>query len=402
MDPRTNPYTPNAGATPPALVGRDDQVENFGILLERLHAGRTEQSMIITGLRGVGKTVLLNLFREKAESAGWAVVEMEVTKHDDTAFKREIAFQFRRALFEIAPRERWRDRLQRAARILRSFTVSMDPDGNITAGMGADPLTGVADTGSLDRDLADVLVALGEAAKEHGTGVVLLLDEVQFLSRTQLEAVIMALHRTVQRSLPVTMVGAGLPQVPELAGDAKSYAERLFTFPEIGSLSETDAARAFATPATEESVDVDEDAVSAAYTFTDGYPYFLQELGYAVWSIATSNRIRGADVREAERLVEAKLDDNFFRVRLDRTTQMEQVYLRAMAELGPEPQLAGDVAALMDRTSPQCAPFRSNLVEKGLLYTPEHGYAAFTVPHFDRFLIRTVPDLVVPPVGGSR
>lgn len=402
MDPRTNPYTPNAGATPPALVGRDDQVEDFGILLERLRAGRTEQSMIITGLRGVGKTVLLNLFREQAESAGWAVVEMEVTKHDDTAFKREISFQFRRALFEVAPREKWRDRLEKAARILRSFTLSMDPDGNITAGMGADPLLGVADTGSLDRDLADVLIALGEAAEEHDTGVVLLLDEVQFLSRAQLEAVIMALHRTVQRSLPITMVGAGLPQVPELAGDAKSYAERLFRFPEIGSLSESDAAKAFATPARDAAVAVDDDAVTAAYAFTDGYPYFLQELGHAVWTIATGDRIRGADIREAERLVEAKLDDNFFRVRLDRTTQMERVYLRAMAERGPEPHLAGDVASLMDRTSPQCAPFRSNLVEKGLLYTPEHGYAAFTVPHFDRFLRRTIPDLVVPPVGGSR
>jgi hypothetical protein len=242
------------------------------------------------------------------------------------------------------------------------------------------------------------MVAMGEAAQDHDTGVVLLLDEIQFLARHQLEAVIMALHRSVQRSLPITMVGAGLPQVPELAGEAKSYAERLFRFPEIGNLSEEDAATALTEPARDQGVRFEDDAITAAIAFTEGYPYFLQELGYAVWTIATDDTVRLVDVDAAQRLVEDKLDGSFFRVRIDRTTQLERAYLRAMAELGPDAQLAGDVARLLDRTSQQCGPTRSKLIEQGLLYTPNHGYAAFTVPHFDRFLRRTIPELTVPPV----
>ncbi len=397
MDPRDNPYTPNAGARPPVLVGRDDQLDSFGLLLERLRRGRTEQSMLITGLRGVGKTVLLTRFRERAEETGWAVVELEVSKHDDASFRRELALDFRRALFAIAPKEKWKDRARRAGAALRSFTVNIDPEGNLTAGLDVDTAPGLADSGMLAADLADLVVSMGEAAREHETGVVLLLDEIQFLDRHQLEAVIMALHRSVQRSLPVTMVGAGLPQVPELAGEAKSYAERLFTFPEIGNLSERDAATALVAPASEQDVTFTEHAIEAALEFTEGYPYFLQELGYAVWTIATDLVVELDDVSAARRLVEEKLDGSFFRVRIDRTTDLERAYLRAMAELGPEPQLAGDVARLLDRTSQQCAPTRSQLVEKGLLYTPSHGYAAFTVPHFDRFLRRTMPDLQVPP-----
>jgi hypothetical protein len=398
MDPRLNPYTPNAGASPPVLVGRDDQLASFGLLLERLRRGRTEQSMLITGLRGVGKTVLLSRFREEAESAGWAVVELEARKHDDTAFRHELALGFRRALFQIAPKERWKDRVQRAAATLRSFTIRVDPNGNLTAGLGVEPAEGLADTGLLDIDLADLVVVMGEAAREHDTGVVLLLDEIQFLDRRQLEAVIVALHRAVQRSLPITLVGAGLPQVPELAGEAKSYAERLFKFPAIGNLSTADAATALAEPAINQGVEFEDAAIRNAIEFTEGYPYFLQELGYAVWTLATNGRVRGRDVNEARRVVEEKLDQSFFRIRLDRTTDLEQAYLRAMAELGPQPQLAGDVAKLLKRTSQQCGPTRSQLIEKGLLYTPNHGYAAFTVPHFDRFMRRTLPELRIPPV----
>ena len=398
MDPRDNPYTPNAGASPPILVGRDDQLDTFGLLLERLRRGRTEQSMLITGLRGVGKTVLLTQFRERAEAANWAVAELEVSKHDDASFRRELALELRRALFAIAPREKWRDRVQRAVSALRSFTVTVDPEGKLTAGLEAQTIAGLADSGMLAVDLADVMVAMGEAAREHDTGVALLLDEIQFLSRDQLEAVIMALHRSVQRSLPITMVGAGLPQVPELAGEAKSYAERLFRFPEIGNLDESDAAKALTQPAAEQRVTFEGAAIDIAIEFTEGYPYFIQELGYAVWTIATHNTITHADIDAARQVVEDKLDGSFFRVRIDRTTELERAYLRAMAELGPDPQLAGDVARLLGRTSQQCGPTRSQLIDKGLLYTPSHGYAAFTVPHFDRFLRRAIPDLEVPPV----
>ncbi len=402
MDARDNPYTPNAGARPPVLVGRDDQLDSFGLLLERLRRGRTEQSMLITGLRGVGKTVLLTRFRERAEEAEWAVTELEVSKHDNDAFRRALALDLRRALFAIAPKERWRDRVRRATAALRAFTLSVDPEGNLTAGLEAEAVAGLADSGLLAADLADVVVAMGEAAREHDTGVVLLLDEIQFLARDQLEAVIMALHRSVQRSLPITMVGAGLPQVPELAGEAKSYAERLFRFPQIGNLSDDDAATALTAPAAEQGVMFDDPAIIASIAFTEGYPYFLQELGYALWTIATDGVVRLADVEAAQRLVEEKLDGSFFRVRIDRTTELERAYLRAMAELGPEPQLAGDVARLLDRTSQQCGPTRSQLIEKGLLYTPNHGYAAFTVPHFDRFLRRTIPEIHVPPVRQRR
>lgn len=247
-------------------------------------------------------------------------------------------------------------------------------------------------------DLTDVFVALGEAADEQGHGVALLIDEVQFLGRTQLEALIQAVHKTVQRKLPVTFVGAGLPQIAELAGDAKSYAERLFKFPTIDSLSGDDARRALTEPAAVEGIRFDDDAVDLAIEITHGYPYFLQELGYQVWGVATAPVVHRHDVEVAREAYEAKLDGSFFRVRLDRATPLQTAYMRAMAELGPEPQKAADVARVMGRESTQVGPTRAELIDMGLLYTPEHGYAAFTVPDFDAFMKRAVPELLVPEV----
>ena len=261
VDPRRNPYTPNAGARPPLLVGRDDQLETFDLLLARLLDGYAEQSMIITGLRGVGKTVLLNEFRIRAESADWAVVEVEVSKHDDSTFRKIMARESRRALFAIAPREKWKDKAKRAASALMSFSVTVSADASIAAGLNADAIEGLADSGMLDADLPDLFVALGEAAKEHGTGVVFLLDEIQFLTVTQMESLIAALHRTVQRALPITLVAAGLPQIPELAGEAKSYAERLFKFPAIDRLSDADARLALVEPTEALNIRFDDDAV---------------------------------------------------------------------------------------------------------------------------------------------
>lgn len=398
MDPVSNPYTPNAGARPDVLVGRDDQLASFDILLRRLARGRSEQSMIITGLRGVGKTVLLGQFRDKALAADWAVVELEVSKHDDSSFRQETALKLRAALLQLAPRARWTDRFHRAAAALRSFTVSVDPDGTVQAGLNVEPVEGLADHGDLAMDLTDVLVTIGEAARDRDRGVVMLFDEVQFLTKSQLEALIMALHKTVQRGLPVTFVGAGLPQMAELAGDAKSYAERLFKFPTIDSLDEGDARRALGEPAVVERVAYEPEALDRAFEVTGGYPYFIQELGYAVWGVAAESPITAADVETAVELYEAKLDSSFFRVRLDRTSELQRAYLRAMAQLGSEPQKAADVAALLDRESTQLGPTRAELIDMGLLYTPQHGYAAFTVPHFDRFMLRAVPHLTVPPV----
>lgn len=402
MDPHSNPYTPNAGATPPLVVGRDDQLASFDVLLSRLERGRTEQSMIITGLRGVGKTVLLGQFRKKATARKWATIDLEVSKHDNDDFRRQLARGFRSALFEMSAKARWGDRARRLAAVIKSFTFAIDPDGRITAGLDTDAAEGVADSGDLASDLTELLVAVGEAAVQHSTGVVLLLDEIQFLRREQLEAVVAAIHKTVQRELPITMVGAGLPQIAELAGEAKSYAERLFKFPDIGVLSEADANAALHEPAMQEGVSFESDALQLACEVTGRYPYFIQELGYAVWPLASDNRITRTDVEWAQPVYEEKLDSSFFRVRLDRATELEQAYLRAMAELGPEPQLASAVARLLNRSSEQCGPTRAGLIEKGLLYTPSHGYAAFTVPHFDQFMRRSVPTLSVPAVRQRR
>lgn len=398
MDPAANPYTPNAGAEPEVIVGRDDQLQSFDLLLRRLASGRTEQSMIITGLRGVGKTVLLGQFRSKALAADWVVVELEVSKHDERQFRREIASRLRTALFEISPRAHWSDKVRRAAAVLKSFTLSLDPStGVVTAGLDVDAAEGFGDHGDLALDLTDVLVAIGEAAFDVRRGVVLLFDEIQFLAPTQLEALIGALHKTVQRKLPVTMVGAGLPQIAELAGDAKSYAERLFKFPAINHLSPEDARRALIEPAALEGVSFDPDALDLAVEITGGYPYFVQELGSAIWPIAEGGVVRLEDVERAVEIYEAKLDSSFFRVRLDRTTELQRAYLRAMASLGPEAQKAADVAEVMGRgSSSEVGPVRAQLIDMGLLYTPQHGYAAFTVPHFDQYMLRAVPELVVP------
>jgi len=401
VDPRRNPYTPNAGARPPLLVGRDDQLDSFDLLLVRLLDGYSEQSMVITGLRGVGKTVLLNEFRARAEAASWAVVEAEISKHDDAKFRQMMARECRRALFAIAPREKWKDKARRAAGALQSFSWSVSPDGTFTAGLGATALEGVADSGMLDADLTDLFVALGEAARDHETGVVFLLDEMQFLSVVQLESLIAAIHRSVQRTLPITLVAAGLPQIPELAGEAKSYAERLFKFPAIGRLTDTDSAEALEGPAAEQGVSFDREAVDLIVAYTEGYPYFIQVFGRTVWELADGPTVTLGDAKEALAVVEETLDGSFFRVRLDRTTDLERAYLRAMAELGPDPQQAGEVAALLNRTSQQCGPTRARLIEKGLLYTPSFGLAAFTVPQFDRFLRRTVP-FAVPPLRVRR
>lgn len=402
MDPVTNPYTPNAGARPQAVVGRDDQLQSFDLLLKRLKLGRTEQSMIITGLRGVGKTVLLGQFRSKALAADWVVVELEVSKHDDQRFRFDVASRLRTALLELSPKTRWNQRFEHALAVLRSFTISVDQAGTFSLGMTTQPAEGYADHGDLTLDMTDLFVALGEAAQSVHRGVVLLLDEIQFLHQRQLEALIAALHKLVQRELPVTLVGAGLPQIAELAGDAKSYAERLFKFPRIGELNDQDARRALSEPAEIEGVTFSDEALDLAVAVTGGYPYFIQELGYAVWGVAEGRRITSRDIEGTVPIYESKLDASFFRVRLDRATELQRAYLRAMASLGPLPQKAADVAAVLDRQSTQLGPTRAELINMGLLYTPEHGYAAFTVPHFDQFMVRAMPELLVPESRGRK
>lgn len=392
MDPRKNPYAPGAGTKPPALVGRDAQLEFFEILLERLENGYAEQSMIITGLRGVGKTVLLDVFREKAEGRGWATVEWEVEK--SASFESKMATQARRVLLQIAPKARWSARARRAAAILKSFTMTFSPDGAVTAGIDGEALEGAGDSGALTDDLSDLFVALGEAAHEKQLGVIFLLDEIQYLKTPELEALITALHRCARRSLPITLVGAGLPQIPRLAGEARSYSERLFKFPSIGTLDPaTDARAALILPARDLGVEFSPSAVDFVVEYTQGYPYFLQEYGKLLWDEASDSPIAREDATLVLPLVEAKLDESFFRVRAERTTALELKYLYAMAVLGSEPHRASEVARRIGKTTEQAGPIRSRLIDKGLLYTPGHGYAAFTVPQFDRYLLRRHADL---------
>ena len=387
MDPRKNPYAPGAGTKPPALVGRDKQIEAFDILLERLEHGYAEQSMIITGLRGVGKTVLLDVFREKAEARDWATVEWEVEKN--SPFGAKMAAQVRRALLQIAPKARWTDRVLRAAAILKSFTISFSSDGAVTAGLDVEALAGVGDSGALAEDLSDLFVAIGEAAQDNGVGVIFLLDEIQFLQPAELEALIVALHKCTRRALPITLVGAGLPHIPRLAGEAKSYSERLFRFVRIAELDPTgDARDALTLPAEPAGIAFRPEAVDFVVEYTQGYPYFLQEYGRIVWDETSASPVTLDDVRSVLPLVEARLDESFFRVRAERTTELELRYLYAMAELGPEPHKADEVARHIQRTAQQAGPIRSRLIDKGLLYTPGYGYAAFTVPQFDRYLLR--------------
>ncbi|MHB1325271.1 MAG: P-loop NTPase family protein [Thermoleophilia bacterium] len=255
-------------------------------------------------------------------------------------------------------------------------------------------LAGAGDSGDLAEDLTDLFVALGEAAQELGTGVIFLLDEIQYLQSADLEALIVALHKCARRALPITLVGAGLPQIPRLAGEAKSYSERLFRFPRVGELDAgADARDAVSLPANKLGVEFESEAVDFIVEYTQGYPYFLQEYGKIVWEEASATPITLDDAKSVLPLVEAKLDESFFRVRAERTTELELRYLFAMAELGPDPHRASEVARRIDRTAEQAGPVRARLIEKGLLYTPGHGYAAFTVPQFDRYMLRCHSDL---------
>lgn len=386
MERANNPYTPNAGAPPRYLAGRRAEVEDFRVLLKRLARGYTEQSLVVTGLRGVGKTVLLGEYQKIAADEDWVAVDAEVSK--STRFGPQMANLARRALLQTSPKARWGDRARAAAAVLKSFSLTMQPDGTLTAGLDVEAQAGQADSGSLNDDLADVFEAIGNAAAECSRGVVFLFDEIQFLSKVELEALIGAVHRTVQRQLPVTFAGAGLPQLPGLAGEAKSYAERLFRFPMIGELDRAAAAAALVEPARPEGVTFEPGAVELILEYTEGYPYFIQEYGRAVWNLADGPEVTAADAASARTLVEAELDESFFRSRIQRSTAEERRYMRAMAELGSDAQKAADVAEVLGRTSEQVAPLRARLISKGLLFTPRYGFAKFTVPQFDRFMRR--------------
>ncbi|MBU1228178.1 MAG: ATP-binding protein [Actinobacteria bacterium] len=386
MDRLDNPYRPGAGTPPPALIGRDELIDSFAVTLRRALRRRPGKSLLLTGLRGVGKTVLLNRFAEIAADEGLKVGFIEAPETGD--FRTQLAVRTRKILLELSqgPAKR---AVQKALGVLRSFTLQL-PDGS-SISLGVEALPGHGDSGLLSEDLTDVLVASGEAAAESSSGLVLAVDEVQYLTSEELAALITAIHRTTQLNLPVVLVGAGLPQLPGLAGEAKSYAERLFEFPSVDSLPPGEAVEAIVIPANELDVDYTEDASSLVVAESHGYPYFLQEWGFHVWNDAPRSPITADDVRSVRSSVIATLDRNFFLVRLDRLTPKEKEYLRAMAELGAGPHRSGDIAAQLGVRVESVAPRRSGLIGKGMIYSPAHGDTAFTVPLFDEFMLRAVP-----------
>ncbi|MGA7703428.1 MAG: AAA family ATPase [Solirubrobacteraceae bacterium] len=386
MDAFDNPFRPGAGTPPPALVGRDELVKKYDVALRRALTGRPGKSLMPIGLRGVGKTVLLNRFQEIARDRDLRIAFIEASESGD--FKRLLVTRLRSVLLELdqGPVSR---AVKRALGILKSFTYTL-PDGT-SVSLDVDAVAGSADSGVLSEDMSDLLTALGEAAHDRNSGVLIAIDEVQYLDATELAAIISAIHRTVQLSLPVILVGAGLPQLPGLAGTAKSYAERLFDFPRIGSLEADDARTVLSQPAAEQDVTFTDEALHELVHITHGYPYFLQEWGYHVWNAAPRSPITLEDVRLAAPDVQHQLDNNFFLVRMDRLTPAEKQYLQAMAELGPGPHRSGDIAAKLGVKVESVAPRRSVLIQKGMVYSPAHGDTAFTVPLFDEFLRRDLP-----------
>jgi hypothetical protein len=390
MDPVRNPYSPGAGTPPPELAGRERLREQVRIALARLRAGRSAKSVLMVGLRGVGKTVLLDQLMWDAEADGICTVRSETP--ENRSLPALLAPQIRLALLHLNRTESAKDAVARGLRALAGFAMALKVKyHDLEVGFDAVPEPGLADNGDLEIDLTALLEQVGVAAKNAGTAVVLFIDELQYLPQDQFAALIAALHRSVQRQLPVTIVGAGLPQLRALAGDAKSYAERLFEFPTIGPLSAAEAEQALRKPAAEAGVEYTDDAVADILARTQGYPYFLQEWGNSAWDVAASSPITRDDVERGSQEAIATLDESFFRVRFDRLTPTEKRYLRAMAELGAGAHRSGDISGALGKSVTALAVLRQSLIVKGMIWSPSHGDTAFTVPLFDEFMKRIMP-----------
>ena len=390
MDPIRNPYAPGAGTQPPELAGRDDLRTTVQTALLRTKIGRSSKSTLMVGLRGVGKTVLLERIRQEAEANG--IYTLQIEAPENRSLPSMIVPQLRLALLRISNKEAAKQMAHRALRGLAGFVKALKVEyQGIGVTLDSAPEPGLADSGDLENDLQALLEVVGAAAKADESCVALFIDELQYVKEDELAALITALHRTSQRGIPVTMVGAGLPQVRGRMGRAKSYAERLFEFPEIGPLSPEDAKLAIAKPARDEGVEIEPPALDAIVAQTQCYPYFLQEWGKHVWDVAQRSPITVSNVEAASGQAMADLDASFFLVRFDRLTPTEKRYLRAMAQLGQGPHRSGDVARVLDRPVTSLAPVRSQLINKGMIWSPSHGDTAFTVPMFDEFMVRIMP-----------
>lgn len=390
MDMIKNPFSPGAGSPPPELAGRDSVLEQARVLLGRVRAKRPEKSILLTGLRGVGKTVLLNEIERMAQNTGYRTILIEA--HEGKPLAVLLAPHLRRLLFDLDRIAGAGDKVRRSLAVLKSFVGAIKITvGDIDIGLDIEPEQGAADSGDLEVDLPSLFSAVGEAAQERGVAVAIMIDEIQYFNSSELSALIMAMHKMQQRQLPLVLVGAGLPILPGLAGESKSYAERLFSFPEIGPLPEPDSTKALQDPVSNAGEKFDPAALQEIFRLTRGYPYFLQEWGYQAWNHATASPITLQTVQEASELVSRRLDENFFRVRFDRLTPREKMFLRAMAELGEGPYRTADVAEKLSVKINTLGPLRAALIKKGMVYSPSHGDMAFTVPLFDEFMRRAIP-----------
>lgn len=390
MDPIRNPFAPGAGTPPPELAGRDTLRESLRITIERAKIGRPSKSALLVGLRGVGKTVLLDRVRADAEAAGFQTIRIEAP--EGRSLPSILAPQLRQALLRLSQVTAAKDVAIRGLRALAGFARKLKITFNdIEVGIDYDPEPGLADNGDLEHDLQALFEQVGLAAKAADTVLAIFIDELQYVEESQLAALITAMHRMEQRQLPIVLVGAGLPQLRGKMGNSKSYAERLFDFPMIGPLSDDAARLAIEKPLAVEGVKIAKDALDQILQVTQGYPYYLQQWGSHTWRASIGPLIDLDDVKRASVTAIAALDESFFRVRFDRLTPREKKYLRSMSELGAGPHRSGDVAASFGATVSSLAPTRSSLINKGMVWSPNHGDTAFTVPMFDEFMKRTIP-----------
>lgn len=385
MDPVRNPFAPGAGSQPPELAGRDEIISAAEIALQRILLGRHDKSQILLGLRGTGKTVLLNKFEQLAESRGHLTAFIEAP--EDKSLAELLYSRIHQVLRKLSAMESAQAAAHSAMRSLRSFASAFHISvGDVS--ISVDPETGTADSGNLEYDLTDLFIRVGEAARSAGMAWTLLIDEVQYLSEPDLSALIVAIHRVTQKNLPIMFFGAGLPQVAALSGDAKSYAERLFDYPTVGALDSTAATAAIRQPIEDEEESISNDALQIIMDRTQGYPYFLQEWGYQAWNIADAPPIDADDVERASSAAIRRLDEGFFRVRFDRLTPKEREYVIGMAKLGKGPYRSSDVADELGERVQSLGPRRATIIRKGMIYSPAYGDIAFTVPMFEDYLGR--------------
>jgi hypothetical protein len=395
MDPVRNPYAPGAGQRPPELAGRDRELASFEVVLERVARGRPERSMVLTGLRGVGKTVLLNTMRSQAIARLWGTGKIEA--RPDQSLRRPLAAALHMAVRELAPRHRAPDRIDGFLSVLKAFALrAASPAAKLRdrwqPGIDVPAATGRADSGDLEIDLVELFTDAAEVAADVGTGVALYLDEMQDLGPAEVSALCAACHELSQSGAPLIVVGAGLPHLPAVLSAAKSYSERLFRYQRIDRLDRIAADLALVAPAAREEVQYEPKALDALYETSGGYPYFVQAYGKATWDHAPRNPITPADVRVAAPEAEAELAVGFFGSRYERATPAEREYLRAMADLASDPadldavSSTAEIARALGRKPASLSPARDALIKKGLIYSAERGTVAFTVPHFGRYL----------------